>query len=365
MQVDYLIVGQGIAGSMLAYSLLERGKSVLVVDRGAATSTSAVSLAMLNPVLGRRLNLAWRGEVLLPYAKKMYGRLEKKFDRRFLRELNVVRLFADERQRKRWLKQQTIPDIQKFVVCELNGDEYPDLLDFAHGGVEFTGAFCLDAAALLQALRADLRTRGVLTEQRLLHTDLQLTANGAVWQDVAAGEVVFCEGHHSARNPWFSWLPWTLSKGEWLRVRIPELEIDKLINPNFFIVPEGDCVYRLGATFDWDRSDTVLSEDGRDQLLKKLARVVRHPVEVLEQFAGIRPALRDRKPVMGCHPAHGQLAIFGGMGGKGFSFSPYYADRFAGTLAGDCAIDPEVDIRRFAHLPAARGKSKQNKPGQR
>ncbi|QLH32628.1 MAG: FAD-binding protein [Cyclobacteriaceae bacterium] len=37
MMIDYLIVGQGLAGSCLAWQLVQRGKRVIVIDKPEKT----------------------------------------------------------------------------------------------------------------------------------------------------------------------------------------------------------------------------------------------------------------------------------------------------------------------------------------
>lgn len=68
--VDYIIAGQGIAGSLLAWFLLQRGKQVLVVDPQVAGTSSGVSGGMIDPVTGRRIVKTWMADTLIPFARK-------------------------------------------------------------------------------------------------------------------------------------------------------------------------------------------------------------------------------------------------------------------------------------------------------
>src|SRR5215472_6599661 len=54
--VDYLIVGQGLAGSVFAALLLQRGRSFVVVDDGHRTAASKAAGGIINPITGKRLN---------------------------------------------------------------------------------------------------------------------------------------------------------------------------------------------------------------------------------------------------------------------------------------------------------------------
>jgi len=63
---DYIIIGQGIAGTVLSHELLKAGKKVLVVDNGFTTSSSMMAAGMWNPILFRKLKKSWKAEELLP-----------------------------------------------------------------------------------------------------------------------------------------------------------------------------------------------------------------------------------------------------------------------------------------------------------
>ncbi len=50
---DFLIVGQGLAGSLLAWELMQRGAKVLIVDNGMPNA-SQVAAGLINPITGMR-----------------------------------------------------------------------------------------------------------------------------------------------------------------------------------------------------------------------------------------------------------------------------------------------------------------------
>jgi glycine/D-amino acid oxidase-like deaminating enzyme len=56
-QIDFLIIGQGLAGSILAYELIARGQRIMVIDNDHLGSASKVAAGIINPITGHRLNL--------------------------------------------------------------------------------------------------------------------------------------------------------------------------------------------------------------------------------------------------------------------------------------------------------------------
>ncbi|MEZ5430497.1 MAG: FAD-dependent oxidoreductase [Verrucomicrobiales bacterium] len=72
MRIEALIVGQGLAGTALAWELRRRGISFLIVDPAAPTGCSRAAAGILTPLAGQRLAPSWRLEEALPLARQTY-----------------------------------------------------------------------------------------------------------------------------------------------------------------------------------------------------------------------------------------------------------------------------------------------------
>lgn len=99
-EIDYIIVGQGIAGSLLAWELLEKGFKVLVIDDGYKSSASKVAAGLINPITGMRLVKSWEADKFLGLAKSYYINLEKRLNVNFFKEREILRIFKDEMELK-------------------------------------------------------------------------------------------------------------------------------------------------------------------------------------------------------------------------------------------------------------------------
>jgi glycine/D-amino acid oxidase-like deaminating enzyme len=159
-------------------------------------------------------------------------------------------------------------------------------------------------------------------------------------------KIIFCEGYQSIHNPYFDWLPFKLTKGEVLTVNFKNLKIDHAINKGAFVLPY-DGNYKLGATYNWDEIDNNPTAEGKEQLLKRAARFINDEVIVLEHKAGVRPTVSDRRPLLGIHPEHSQMAVFNGMGTKGVMLAPYFANKMVDLILKNEALPSEVNINRF------------------
>ena len=86
MQVDFLIIGQGLAGSTLAVELLKRGKSILVVDRQDGGGSTRVAAGLVTPLTGKGMNPGWRQQECLQKAEAFYHALEQESGRKLYRQ---------------------------------------------------------------------------------------------------------------------------------------------------------------------------------------------------------------------------------------------------------------------------------------
>ncbi|MFO0850258.1 MAG: FAD-binding oxidoreductase [Gemmataceae bacterium] len=327
MNCHTLIVGQGIAGTALAWQLRWRGVAVAAIDRGEPATASRVAAGLMTPVTGQRLAKTWRLDDLWPAAVAHYRRAEAETGERFFLPGPSVRLFqsADERAAfeakaggfGEWVRPPNPP---------VN----PDDLAAPFGGFEMPTAGRLLTGRYLDASRRSLS----VTTADLAPTDLDLSGDGVRVPrlGLTAGRVVFCRGVGDAASPWFADVRFHPAKGEILTVRIPGLAETRVVHHGVWLVPLGDDLFRVGATFDRDNLDTLPTDAGREEVLAKLRAFVRRPVEVVEHQAAVRPVISAGRPTLLRHPADSRLWLFNGLGSKGSSLAPYFAARLAETL---------------------------------
>ncbi|MDO9615683.1 MAG: FAD-dependent oxidoreductase, partial [Bacteroidota bacterium] len=165
---------------------------------------------------------------------------------------------------------------------------------------------------------------------------------------VTAEKIVFCEGPAASQNPYFKNLKFKHSKGEILELKISELQLNEIVNAEVFVMPMGDDCYKVGATYSWDDLNRETTDSARDELLVKLKNCISAPFEIIEQKAGIRPTMHDRKPVIGFLPDYPPIGIFNGLGSKGVVLGPYFARQLSEYLVGTSNyLHPDADIKRY------------------
>jgi glycine/D-amino acid oxidase-like deaminating enzyme len=337
--VDYLIVGQGLAGSMLAHFLQKNGKTFIIIDNHNSGDSSWVAAGLFNPITGRRFVKTWLADELFPFARATYLELESFLGQRFYFPRKIVRYLSDEAELREWVKKSKRQDYSHYMNAAI-GEESPKEVEIKQGGH-------VALADLLDAFREYFSGNKLIINTALDYTDLQFTDEWVNWKSYYAEKIVFCEGYRAMGNPWFSHLPFTHAKGEILTIRAVELKQDFITSKGIFMLPLGNDLYRVGSTYDWDDLSHGPTEKGRVELTEQLEKLIDCNYEVVEHMAGIRPTVKDRRPLIGVHHENPRVAIFNGLGTKGVTLAPYFAQQFVSFLEGEGRIHPEADISRF------------------
>ncbi|QYY35910.1 FAD-dependent oxidoreductase [Ruficoccus sp. ZRK36] len=332
---DYLIIGQGIAGSVLADKLLARGQRVLVVDDGHRTSSTRVAAGMINPLAGKRLALSPGSDWLLPAAKGYFAQLEARTGTRVFHPLPIRRVLRNTNERKRLEKKRAIPTYTPYIGEVSPPGSLGDVND-PHGSFITLGGGYVASGPLLSSLRERLRQANALAEVEFHHEDLELLPAGVRWQGRVYQTVVFCEGMRLRDNPWFSDIVTDPVKGEILDLKLPNPPEGEILNKGKWLLPQENGQVRLGATYERSCLDTEPTPEGREQLMDALRQIFpEHPGEqVVAQAAGVRVCTPDNQPLIGRHREHPALALFNGFGSKGNSLVPGWAEVFTASLVG-------------------------------
>ena len=346
MQVDFLIVGQGLAGSLLAKALLRRGRTVHVVDDRWKSAASQVAAGLMTPLTGRRFTLTAGYPGLFAAAQARLTELG------VFRSAEVYRLFLDAEQRAKALRRADCETCRPFIskVTSAAGELDPGLTD-EFGGALMRGAW-VDLPKLLSEVRAGLVRDGALTEAAFAPEEAVVDGRGVRWRHVQAAAIVYCDGYKSAQRGPFSYLPWQPAKGEALTLRASVETKPFILNREGWALPLGEGVWRTGTNWQWDRLDETPTEPQREKLVARFQGYFRAApqVEVTEHVAGVRPCTSDNHPFLGTHPREPRTHLFGGLGPRGTVWAPLMAEEMAAYLCEGKALRKECDLARF---PAA------------
>jgi len=349
-KIDYLIIGQGIAGTAIAYFLWQRKKNFLVIDSPKIPTASTVSAGVCNPITGRKWLKTWQAEEIFPFLHQFYKDLEKHLQGQFLFDKQIYRPFRTVSEQNQWSVKSAERGWKNFVNLELENNFYSNFIQNDLGGWLTKQAAYIDIEKVIQSYRKWLKENNLLIENKFDYDSLEIKENFVNWKNIQAKYIIFCEGAEGRNNPFFKELPFRPVKGEWIKIEANNVEnLQNIINTGFFILPlpNEKNIFKVGATYEWDNLDDVITTKAKNYLENKLKKTFLKSYKFIEQKAGIRPASKDRRPILGKHKEYKTLVIFNGLGTKGVSLAPFFAQHLIKHLEDNEALIPEVNIQRF------------------
>jgi glycine/D-amino acid oxidase-like deaminating enzyme len=346
MKVDYLIIGQGICGTLLSRQLLLEGKSVIVIDDSDVSSSSRAAGGIINPVTGKRLVNSWMIDDLLPFAKSTYHSIGEEIGVSIIQQCDILDFHATHEMRS--IFGDRLKEDNKYLSEYFGNGKWDQYFRFNYGIGKIGSGMLLNIQTMLNKWGASLQARGFLLQEKFEIGHLKVRDNEVIYKQLTADKVLFCDGVAAADNPYFAMLPWSKDKGEALVASIPGLPLNDIYKQgSISLVPWNSGLFWIGASHDWKFNDMLPSPVFRARVEEQLKYWLRLPYTIEEHIVAQRPANVDRKPFIGLHPLHPSVGIFNGMGGKGCSLAPYFAHQFAKHLVQGSALQPEVDINRY------------------
>jgi glycine/D-amino acid oxidase-like deaminating enzyme len=345
--IDFLIVGQGLAGSALAMKCCERRYKILVFDDPSQNHSSRVAAGLFNPVTGKYMTKTWLADLIFPTLFEYYTAVEGLTRRRFFNPIPIYRPFAGIEEQNEWMGRSAAASYDAFVSNISQAPAFKGKINEPFGGVTLKQSGYLDTRAYLEAVRTYLEDRGAYRAQKFDGEKLEVRDDWVQYGDISAKKIIFCQGVQNATNRWFNTCPVEPLKGEMIQVQCA-LPMDVIFNRGVFMVPgPNSSDWRVGATYNREDHEPQVTASARDELTRKLDDLVRVPFSVTGQYWGVRPTTPDRRPVIGSHPNLRSMVIFNGLGTKGVSLAPYFSEILIRWLEGRGAIGKEADISRF------------------
>jgi glycine oxidase len=370
VRADAVVVGGGVIGAAVAWSLARGGASVVLVERdeiGAHASRAAAGmLAPISESLGEG--------ALFELGCESLARLEA--DVAELRALSgidpelvrsgVLRVASEHEapelraQAERlagagcvWLDR---PEVAKLAPglsshftgalhCARESHVEPLRLTRAFAGAAARrGAKLMPRTEVLGVLRAEGRAIGVATTAGEIH----------------AHDVVLCTGAWSARvGAWIgAQVPVTPVRGQMLALESASVDGGPILwSERAYLVPRPDGELRVGATVEHAGFDARPTAEGTAQLLAGALELLPElrAAALVRVWAGLRPGSPDELPLVGANPA---------LPGSWLAAGHYRNGILLSALTGAALASEILDGRRLPGLEAfdpAR-HSRQNPP---
>lgn len=340
--VDYIIVGQGLAGSCLAVELLNRKRKVAVIDFAMAQAASRVAAGLFNPVTGKKLSLTWLADDLFSHLDTFYQDAERITDTRFYFPMPVYRPFVSAGEQNEWMGRDSV-FLSRYVEKEYSTPAFESQVVNPYGGLLVKQCGYLDTIAFLAAIRNRVAQQGILLEEWFDEQALTVYPEKVSYRNLNASRLIFCTGVLASQSRFFSWLPIQPLKGEVLQLQTGEV-VPRIYNRGVYVVPG---VWKAGATYNRFDSTEGVTPEALAELTNGLRSLIRFPYKITSQLWGFRPTVPDRRPLLGVHPHFKNIIIFNGLGTKGVSLAPYFAHQLVLWLENGRALNNAVDIQRY------------------
>ena len=348
MIVDYVIVGQGICGTMLSWFLHKAGKTFVVIEDGKQPCASRMAAGVINPVTGRRYAYTWMIDELIEFSILTYNELGRLFDETLIHEKSIIDFFPSPQMRNAFIDRLTDNDTYLHSYPEQN--DFNEFFNYEFGCGEIRPTYIVRIQKLMEQWHQKLQhNRSILTEF-FDASYLQLHKEDIIYKDIKADKIIFCDGIGSVNNQWFHSLPFAPNKGEALLIECDELFTDHIFKKGLMLVPLEDNKFWLGSNYLWEFENDHPSEQFYKYASQHLKHWLKKPFKILEHNAAVRPATIERRPFVGFHPVFPNVGILNGMGTKGVSLAPYFAHQLVQYLTNNLPLSPEADVHRFQRI---------------
>lgn len=349
---DLLIIGQGIAGSVLALSALAAGHSVRVLDKGHSPSSSLAAAGMVNPFILKRRRLVWKANEHVQEAQDFYSDWENVLGQSFYHPSRIHRLIHDVSEWNDWKAMEGESNTGVFHGGMTDALPSGASIDAPHGYFLVEGSGWMDVPVFLNAVRDYLTQDDSYRKDEFEPTALKESAVGYRYHDADYINVVICTGVPSLGTdsrfeiPLFGELPFNPAKGHTVDVRVPDWGLEEVVHGAVFVIPIGEDVYRIGSTYSWHLLDEVIEPKEISRLLADFETICSLPYEVVASRAGVRPATKDRRPLIGSIPENPRFHMFGGLGSRAVMNAPSLAKILLQSIFHGAPIPKEISLAR-------------------
>ncbi|MDR7209436.1 FAD-binding oxidoreductase [Flavobacterium piscis] len=343
--IDFIIVGSGLAGISFAETALKHNKTILMIDDKSQNS-SRIAGGLYNPVILKRFSEVWQAQEQLNIMNYFYENIQSKLSQKFNFKLPILRKFFSIEEQNNWFSASDKKNLAPFLSTKLVYKKYSGIESpYNYGEVLHTGY--VDTVLLLDSYKKYLLKNNLLLEEFFDYRLIEFLNFGIQYKNIKAHHIIFAEGFGLHKNPFFNYLPLDGTKGELFIIKAPQLNLDVIVNTSVFILPLGDNLFKVGATYNWQDKTDVPTEEGKQELLERIREIIICDFEIIKHFAGVRPTVKDRRPLIGTHHDRKSIHILNGLGTRGVMLGPAMAEALFKKIENEIPLSAEIDIRRF------------------
>ncbi|MGN6494077.1 MAG: FAD-dependent oxidoreductase [Agriterribacter sp.] len=330
-QTQFLVVGLGIAGTLVSHELWKAGKEFIVLDDVAGPpKASLVAGSVINPVNINKWEPVANAGQFLPAAISTYTELELLLKAKLVDETAIM-VFQSKATNALHEKIKG----ENLFISHPGEKEHQTASQFFKDLDELAiirPVWKMDAASLLAHWQNFLRQKQLFLQGRFHMDDCTIATDHIIYKNIKAQRIIFCEGAQVWQNKFFNTLPFVKNRGEALLVLIPDLPQQYIYHNGIRLVPTGEQRFWCGSNYQWQFENLLPDGDWRKKTERQLQHWLKLPFTVEDHMVAERPTTAGQEILMGIHPKMPSLAILNGLGTKGFSAGPLLAKQLCSQL---------------------------------
>lgn len=351
---DFLIVGAGVIGMMLARELASAGATVALVDRAeCGRESSWAGGGIVSPLYPWRYLDAvtqlstWSQSSYLHLSQALFEETGRDPE---LRQKGMFMVGVDdEEQALAWASEYKRP------LCRVDADflyhQEPHFAPGYRSALWMPEVCSIRNPRLGQALKSSLlqNKRVTLYENQTVESFLQLGTriNGVrtARQNLTAGKTVVTSGAWSGQllRPYVQ-LPVEPVKGQMMVFKAPQGLIDRVILlAGRYVIPRNDGHILVGSTLEREGFDKQTTKSAYDSLYQTAIEIIPELANysVEHHWAGLRPGSPQGIPFIGEVPCVENLSVNAGQFRNGLVLAPASTRLHADLLLGRTpVVDP-------------------------
>lgn len=340
--VDYIIVGDGYAALFFAHQLIISKKSFVLFSE-EKKSASQISAGIINPVVLKKFTTFWKAQEQIDFLKMTLQQIEEYTKENYLIEAPIHRIFHDEKEQQLWLKKCENDDLKNFLdknFDRLNGVKN----DYLSGKVRKSAR--LDVSGFFSGMFKFLKNGEYIVKEKFNYTELNVSES--TYKNFKYKNVLFCEGMGVKENPFFADIPVNPNKGHHIKVELSKpISGNITIKKKHFLFPLNEKIYFYGGTYDREQLHHQIDDSAVEQLMNGLKEFYPDKFSLSEVNFGLRPTVKDRRPIIGKHHKYGNMYVFNGLGARGILNGCYFSKSLYDFIENNIPLHEEVSLDRF------------------
>jgi glycine oxidase len=342
-----IIVGGGIAGCTMAYTLLQQGHKVILIHNSILPAASHVAAGLYNPIVFKRLVPTWLANEVIPYCKQFYTGVEGVTNAQFHYSIPIVKLLTEQQELDLWLKKKQDPSSATWLG-KLDNKAVQGTHNKHTGKGIVNQSGWVNVPELLNAYYQYYTTHNNCTvlDEAFNYQALIVTPSNVSYKGNVAHNIIFSEGTYVSNNPYFNHINMKPTKGDVFKINTT-LHLNYVLNKGCFMIPYAPNNYIVGSTYNWADTTWEATQEGKAELSTKLNELINVPYTITKHQVGVRPTTHDRRPTLGAHYLHKNVFVFNGLGTKGVLLAPYLAHHLYTHIYNNTELMHEVNVKRY------------------